>query len=345
MKIKYQSILLLSVINLAYADFQKGLDEYHAKRYEPAFSIFKTEAEVNNDADAQYFLGHMYLSGEGTIKSTEKAISWLKKASEAKNEVAMYELAQIYLKDRDANNDNEANHLMEKSAELNHPGAQFFLAVKFDSAYQTNKKDHESQKKAFFWLEKAVENNSQEAKYVMAQFYLEGADNIEKNTQKAIELLKSNVKYGHLKGALQLAKFYLYGKFVEKNVAEGLSILGKCVVSRDPEAMLLVAGFLESGEFASYGLKVDMEKSARLLKDLADDLADLRISAEAQAKLGIFFFKGLGVKQSDEDAYFWLKQAQKNGYNVDDKTLTLIFSLLNTAQKENIEKRLAQTDK
>jgi uncharacterized protein len=59
------AVLLGSVVVSWSADFQKGLTAYNSGDYATAVSEFRPLAEQEN-ADAQYYLGLMYRSGDGT---------------------------------------------------------------------------------------------------------------------------------------------------------------------------------------------------------------------------------------------------------------------------------------
>ena len=56
-----------------------------------AFEWINKAAEKNN-ADAQYFLGSMYQSGEGVAKDKRKALEWLNKSAQQGNKKAIEEL-------------------------------------------------------------------------------------------------------------------------------------------------------------------------------------------------------------------------------------------------------------
>ena len=67
---------------------------YNKKRYKKAFSLFKDLAEKGN-AYAQYCIGFMLQYGQGTIKNSQSAEVWYKKAAEQGQESAINELKGI----------------------------------------------------------------------------------------------------------------------------------------------------------------------------------------------------------------------------------------------------------
>lgn len=72
------------------ADFR-----YHEEKYSEAAGLYEKAAELGN-MRAQYQCGRMYLEGEYTIKSVQKAVDWFKKAADQGMGDAMSFLGDIY---------------------------------------------------------------------------------------------------------------------------------------------------------------------------------------------------------------------------------------------------------
>ena len=96
-KIYVAIILMLIGIGTARADFNDGVVAYLMGDYEKAYntmiSIAKTDEE---NALAQYYLGVMYMKGQGVEQNYEEAGKWLRKASENRLPQAQYKLANLY---------------------------------------------------------------------------------------------------------------------------------------------------------------------------------------------------------------------------------------------------------
>ena len=90
-------LLLLLAAGTARADFNDGVVAYIAGDYETAYntmiSIAKTDEQ---NALAQYYLGMMYLKGQGVEKNYEEAGKWFRKAAENRLPQAQYRLAELY---------------------------------------------------------------------------------------------------------------------------------------------------------------------------------------------------------------------------------------------------------
>ena len=96
---KYVVVLLLlltSSIRLAYADFNDGVVDYLMGQYDKAYNTMRSLAETADHAYAQYYLGMMYLNGQGVDQSYEEAAKWFRKAAEHGVPQAQYKLGYLY---------------------------------------------------------------------------------------------------------------------------------------------------------------------------------------------------------------------------------------------------------
>ncbi len=89
--------MLLSV-QPAHADRNDGAYAYLQGDYETAYNTMISLAKTSDDKIAQYYLGVMYMKGQGVEQDYEKAGEWFRKASEQGLAVAMYKLAGLYTK-------------------------------------------------------------------------------------------------------------------------------------------------------------------------------------------------------------------------------------------------------
>ena len=92
-------VLLLSALTVqtARADFNDGVVAYLMGDYETAYNTMVSLAKTNDkDALAQYYLGVMYMKGQGVEQNYEEAANWLRKAAENRLPNAQYKLANLY---------------------------------------------------------------------------------------------------------------------------------------------------------------------------------------------------------------------------------------------------------
>jgi len=92
----FTSAMLLCAGLAAGADLASGKRAYDAKDFATAFKEFTPLAEQGN-ADAQFFLGKMYLAGQGVLKDTDRALKWLTASATQGNADAQFFLGSYYL--------------------------------------------------------------------------------------------------------------------------------------------------------------------------------------------------------------------------------------------------------
>ena len=89
--------LCAAVVPGARADFNDGVIAYTMGEYQTAYNTMRSLAETADHAYAQYYLGMMYLNGQGVEQSFEDAGTWFRKAAEHSIPQAQYKLATLYL--------------------------------------------------------------------------------------------------------------------------------------------------------------------------------------------------------------------------------------------------------
>jgi len=99
------SLLFIATEGLG-ADFQKGYDAYYiARDYAAALREWKPLAEQGN-ADAQYYLGHMYRQGEGVPENDSAAAKWFTHAAQQGHANAQFYLSVMYYYGQGVDQDN-----------------------------------------------------------------------------------------------------------------------------------------------------------------------------------------------------------------------------------------------
>ncbi|GJM05252.1 MAG: hypothetical protein DHS20C09_12430 [marine bacterium B5-7] len=94
-------ILLFTLITSSvYADFNDGVVSYLMGDYDKAFTTMQSLAETSDHGYAQYYMGMMYMKGQGVEQDYKNAGEWFRKASEKNIPQAQYKLADLYFKGR-----------------------------------------------------------------------------------------------------------------------------------------------------------------------------------------------------------------------------------------------------
>tara|TARA_B100000953_G_scaffold298649_1_gene296019 strand:- start:1854 stop:2375 length:522 start_codon:yes stop_codon:yes gene_type:complete len=100
-------LLIYTVTTAVRADFNDGVVAYLMADYEKAFTTMQSLAETSDHGFAQYYMGMMYLKGQGVDQDYEAASNWFRKASEKNIPQAQYKLGDLYFKGRGVPKDYE----------------------------------------------------------------------------------------------------------------------------------------------------------------------------------------------------------------------------------------------
>lgn len=100
-KISQIFILLFTLItSTVHADFNDGIVAYMMGDYDKAFTTMQSLAETSDHAYAQYWMGMMYMKGQGVEQDYKNAGQWFRKASEKNIPQAQHKLGNLYFKGR-----------------------------------------------------------------------------------------------------------------------------------------------------------------------------------------------------------------------------------------------------
>ncbi len=102
--------LLVSLAAPAWAGFDEGLAAYQRVDYATALREFKPLAE-QGVARAQFFLGFMYVTGQGVPQDDAEAVRWWRKAAEQGHAKAQHNLGFMYDRGRGVSQDYVQAHL------------------------------------------------------------------------------------------------------------------------------------------------------------------------------------------------------------------------------------------
>jgi len=98
MKKIYLGFILLLGMGVARADFNDGVVSYLMGDYEHAFTTMQALAETSDHGYAQYYMGMMYMKGQGVEQDYKSAGEWFRKAAENRIPQAQFKLGQLYMK-------------------------------------------------------------------------------------------------------------------------------------------------------------------------------------------------------------------------------------------------------
>jgi TPR repeat protein len=114
-------LLLLFTTQPAWADFNEGVVAYMMGQYDKAYNTMRSLAETADNAYAEYYLGVMYLNGQGVEQDYTKASEWFRKAAEKHIPQAQYKLGTLYFNGQGVPRDFERAYAWYRvGAVLNH---------------------------------------------------------------------------------------------------------------------------------------------------------------------------------------------------------------------------------
>jgi TPR repeat protein len=89
------------------AEFSQAVMAHAAGHYDQALMILRPLAETTHHPYAQYYLGIMYLDGQGVAPDAKEAARWLRSAAEQGVAQAQYRLGRLYAEGRGVGKDLE----------------------------------------------------------------------------------------------------------------------------------------------------------------------------------------------------------------------------------------------
>lgn len=140
--------LLLATPTLAEGTLEEAIAAYDAGDYEKAYALFLPLAEAG-DAEAQYWVGELFVFGHGVQESQADALPWLEAAAAQDHAEAAYVLALIFSNGNiELRNDSLALEYLYQASRLCHADAAATLGMEL----MTLDRNPETKVEAFAWL-------------------------------------------------------------------------------------------------------------------------------------------------------------------------------------------------
>ena len=145
----------------------EGTAAYESEDFARAFRIFRGLAERGN-SEAQYNVGFMYLSGQGTAVNLEEAAKWFRLAAEQGKVESQVNLANMYFNGWGVEQDYAESAIwFRKAADQGNPVAQGTLGELYDAG----KGVPQSFIEAFTWYRKSAEQGNAKSQYNVGESY------------------------------------------------------------------------------------------------------------------------------------------------------------------------------
>lgn len=169
-------------------------------------------AATAGDADAQYKLAFLYLTGIGVPRDRNEALNWLEKAAAQNHAAAQYQLGRLYDSlNSSFRNPVKAHEWWEKASALGNADAQNILALRYDMGFHLTPHYPRDECRAIALREQAAAQGHPEAQTWLAQTYMYDQPhcNLVANRDKARALLEQAIANGS-KRTREQAKLILY---------------------------------------------------------------------------------------------------------------------------------------
>lgn len=256
------------------------------KKFEQKKNREKLEkTSEGNDPKALFELGNMYYtSGNGVPQDQKQAIHYWEKSADLNYIPAQFKLGEHYQHNSQYS---EAKHWFDKAAESNHSYAQFYLGLQ-------NERGNLAPRDiplALYWYEKSAEQNNEKALYNLGIIYANGEINGIKDLQKAFDLWQKAAHNGSYLAEQRLAQLYHTGQ-----------------LASIPQDYIEAAILYEKGYALSNGS--GSPEHMKLLAQTASNFQELQEKAKegdttAQYLMGAEYYTGMGVDRNIPLAIEW----------------------------------------
>lgn len=284
---------------------------YLQKNYFDAIKLYTASAQMGS-ADAEYYLGLIYLYGQGVPKDTAQARSWLRKAADHGSLDAKTALAKLTGQPAPAakavaspkpfTTAQEPADLcklpiadLEKRVDAGQAAAESCLGER----YLRGKDVTRDLNQALAWFQKAAANGDARGEEELGYMYLYGIGMAHKDPAQAMTWYQKAAAQGNADAELSIGGMYMWGESVPKDPAQAMSWYQKAAAHGNAEAQSAIGEMYEEGN----GVPRDY---AQALSWFQKGAAQGGVSAEYN--LGKMYQDGLGVQQDYTQAMAWYQK-------------------------------------
>lgn len=289
-------------------------------------------------AEAQYWLGHFYITGNYTDLDHQKGRELWEMAAKQGHCEALKGLGLLnieYLKDYE-----KAVDCFQQAIDKGDAEAYFYLGLCYENGYGVDK----DPVKAAELYEVAADKGEKNGQYALSKCYAAGIG-VPKNLEKAVELCQLSADQENVEAQVSLGKFYAEGIVLPKNAEKAVEYFNLAAAQGNAEANFQLALCHVKGEGVSEDLiealrlldkayKLGLEKAVPVIlfltcpqrgydKKAFEENQKLAETGDEEAmwRLGFFYFLGLVVSEDiDKAAELWKKAAEK-GQKYAQKTM------------------------
>ncbi len=314
-----------------------------------------TQLAEQGDGVAHWYLGHLYLVGQGVTQDAARALAHFEQAEASGYATALNDIGIMYRNGWGVQQDYaKAIAAFSRGAELGDAGAQNNLAIMYNTGTGVARDDRKAVElywqaaeqgyapaqgnlglsylagegvgrdpaRAFEWLSKAAEGGYVQAQFNLGALYLQG-EGVEKNLELGLEWYRKAAQNGSVGAQKALAGFFYSGAEVARDPAQAFEWYLKAAEAGDPEAQTMAGLFYYEG--------IGTEKSVSLGIQWLNRPAQ-KGYAEAQYRLGVAYAQGTAVPQDVIHSYVWWELAARGGHELAARNRDSIVAVLTPEQ-------------
>lgn len=289
-------------------------EETEPQTPETRFAAKKTLAE-GGDAQAQFDLGLMYESGEGTTADQKEALRWYEAAANQGHSKAQNYTGVAYKKGTGTEvNVEKAVYWYKKSAMGGYAPAQRNYALALIKGEGCDADPQE----ALCWMERAAENGMERAQERVAQMYEEGEGcdlPEEARKKKAFCWYEKAAEQGREKAQFSCALLYYTGEGGGQDKAKALHWFKQAAEQGNAPAQMNCGVMYFNGE----GCSADRREALRWFM-----LAGENGHADAAYRCGTMYVSGEGCNADHREALRWFEKARELGHEKAQKAYDIV---------------------
>ena len=308
------------------------------------------KAAGQGDAVAQYYLGELYFDGNGVREDTDEAFRWYKQSANNGYRPAQQKLAHCYLNGIGTQKNEAEGYLLLASLALQGDEEALTLlrsaaiagkspGVQSDAEFAIScfHRERNEREASCHWLEKSAAKGNPQALCMMAKWYEDQGDTVQKmryyrlaaengnpeaqahlglllencTDRKALEnkesfrWIQAAAAQGHPKAWYFLGNFYRDGTWVSVDYEKSLECYAKSAALGDDD------GLDRLGEAYRYG--IGAQKNDERAFDCFRQAAAMG-NPKGQFHLGLCYLEGAACLQDMEAAFQWISLAASSGH-------------------------------
>ncbi len=295
--------------NIRNPSIQEGMRAYYTGDHEEAMRQFLKLAH-RGDAEAQYFLGYMYDTGQGISADKAEAARWYERAAVQGYMPAEVYTGYIYAVGNGRRKDlDKAKAWYKKAAVKGDMIAQNNLG----SLLQQEEGNKQSLYQAAQWFLASAMQGNPSAQFNLANMYREGKA-IRRDLEKAVKWYMLAALQGDEYAQNALGYMYMNGYGVDKNVKSAVQWYKRAAEQNLTAAQYQLASlYQEQGKLP--GLKDNIRQSYEHTAAVWYAHAANNGHKKAAFELADMYRTGTGVKQDVNKAVSYLEQLVEGGYD------------------------------